>query len=298
VKKLIGCCLTSDSNVKKAVVDRDKKIKKEGTIMGIATEMKELTRNITSSHKDRIKKINEIREEANEARGEARSLLDSFEASREETNRQMRRDLAQDKAQRNSETRSMLKEAQDILEGCKVARKETSVQLRRDLSMETAEIRSEVYKLLGNAKRLVKNFQSSRKEGGGKLRRELAQSRARVESDVKQILSNFSKARGNVRADLKEARAMWQGLASTMQAKRDDAKTPLKAETPVVEEKARDLEGEMLAIVNENPEGISLIGVAEHLGVASVVLGRVSKSLVDKGEVRKDEKLYFPKVSQ
>jgi uncharacterized coiled-coil DUF342 family protein len=52
--------------------------------MGIASEMKELTRNIASSHEDRIKKIGEIRQEANEARGEARNLIKGFEASRKE----------------------------------------------------------------------------------------------------------------------------------------------------------------------------------------------------------------------
>jgi len=307
--------------------------------MGIATEMKELTRNIASSHKGRMRRIGEIKEEVNETRGEARSLLADFEASRKETNRQMRGDLAQDRAQRNSETRGILKDAQDILKGFVAYRKEAGAQLRKNLSGGTAEIRSkvremqieaqklitgfgvsrqnaslelkkdlsisrkksksEVGKLLESAKGMVKNFQSSRKEAGDRLRIDLAQSRANTESDVKQMLGSFGEIRENVRADLKEARDAWQGLASTMQARRGSEKTPLKAEeVPVVEEEARNLEAEMLAIVNEHLDGIDLVGVAEQLGVAPVVLGRVSKSLVDKGEVRKDEKLYFPKVSE
>jgi hypothetical protein len=52
--------------------------------MGIASEMKELTRNIASSHKDRIKKIGEIREEVKGARVEAQNMIHSFEDSRKE----------------------------------------------------------------------------------------------------------------------------------------------------------------------------------------------------------------------
>ena len=52
--------------------------------MGIASEMKELTRNITSSHKDRVKKIGEIKEEVKGVRVEAHDLIKGFEASRKE----------------------------------------------------------------------------------------------------------------------------------------------------------------------------------------------------------------------
>ena len=45
--------------------------------MGIASEMKELTRDITSSHEDRMRRIGEIREEA-------RNLLKGFQTSRKE----------------------------------------------------------------------------------------------------------------------------------------------------------------------------------------------------------------------
>jgi hypothetical protein len=47
------------------------------TEMGIASEMKELTRNIASSRQDRANKLGEIR-------GEANDLLKGFEASRKE----------------------------------------------------------------------------------------------------------------------------------------------------------------------------------------------------------------------
>jgi uncharacterized protein YicC (UPF0701 family) len=306
--------------------------------MGIATEMKKLTRNIASSHKDRWRRLDEIREEANEARGEAQSLIMGFEALHQETNQHLRSELARDKAHRKSETKGILREAQDILKGFETSRKKSNVQLRRDLSQGTAAIQSEVReiqveaqnlikgfhtsrqnlnsklrkdlsssraksksevgKLLGKAQNLVKNFQTSRREVGSQLRRDLAQSRANMVSDVSQMQSTFRKARGNIRDNLKEARVAWQGLASTIPSKRGGTGIPSKAGVPAAREGIRDLEAEMLAAVKEHPEGINLAGIADSLGVAPVVLGRVSKSLLDKGKIRKYEKLYFPTASK
>jgi SpoVK/Ycf46/Vps4 family AAA+-type ATPase len=52
--------------------------------MGIASEMKELTRDITSSRRDRANKLGEIRQETSQTREEARDLIKGFEASRKE----------------------------------------------------------------------------------------------------------------------------------------------------------------------------------------------------------------------
>jgi uncharacterized protein YicC (UPF0701 family) len=306
--------------------------------MGIASEMKELTRNIATSHKDRRMRIDEIREEVNQARGEAQSLIMGFEAFRQETNQRLRKDLAQDKAHRKSETRGILKEAQDILKGFEASRKETNTQLRRDLSQGTAAIRSEVSemlgqaqklikgfgtsrqtvnsklrkdlsrsrvksksevgKLLGNAQSLVKGFQTSRREAGSRLRGDLAQSRASMESDVKRMRSDFRKVQGNVKTDLKEARAAWQGLAGTIQARKSGKAIQREAEAPAAKEGYPDFETKMLAAVNEHPEGMTLSGIADIVGVAPIVLGRAVKSLQDKGEIRKNGKFYFPVVNR
>jgi len=52
--------------------------------MGIASEMKELTRNIASSRRDRANKLGEIREETKQVRGETQNLIENFQASRKE----------------------------------------------------------------------------------------------------------------------------------------------------------------------------------------------------------------------
>jgi predicted transcriptional regulator len=341
VKKWTGCCLISGNGARKAAAnDGNNKIILERRIeMGIASEMKELTRNIAFSHKDRTKGINEIRKGVKGARVEARDLIHSFKDSRQETNRQLRQNLARDKTRRKSETTAILEEAQNIIKDFKASRKEAGVELRNDLSRATTERQSEVKKTLGeaqklikgfgasrqkvsnqlrkdlglsranvkyevgelrgNAQSLIKDFQTSRREAASQLRGDLSQSKVNRESDVKQMLSDFSRTCGDVRADLKEARDAWRGLASNMQAKVDVAKNPPTTEAPIVKEEIHDLETKMLAAVGEYPVGgITLAELANILGVAPVVLGRVSKSLMKKGKIRKAEKLYFPAASQ
>jgi len=52
--------------------------------MGIASEMKELTRDITSSRRDRANKLGEIRQETSQTREEAHDLIKGFQASHKE----------------------------------------------------------------------------------------------------------------------------------------------------------------------------------------------------------------------
>jgi YesN/AraC family two-component response regulator len=256
--------------------------------MGIATGMKELTRDIASSHRARTRRLGEIRKQANEARGEAMSLIMGFEAYRQETSRQLRRDLAQDKVSRKSEVTGMLK-------GFERTRREEGAQMSKELTQGVAERRSEVNGMLADAQQTINSFRSHRKQMSTQLRRDLVKDTARRNSEVKKMRGHFQKAQAEVRDDLREARTTWQGLTSTMPAKRSRAEIPQKAETLAVEETI-DLEAKMLAVVNEHPEGMTLSGIADIIGVAPVVLGRTIKSLVDKAEIRKEEKLYFPRA--
>ena len=99
--------------------------------MGIAAEMKELTRNIASSHEDRMRRLGEIREEAREVREEAQDMIKCFEDSRQETSRQLRRDLARDKASRKSEVTG-------ILRGFEHTRRAEGAQMRKELAQGVA----------------------------------------------------------------------------------------------------------------------------------------------------------------
>jgi hypothetical protein len=219
-------------------------------------------------------------------------LLKGFQASRKQTGAQLRRDLAQDKTSRKSEVKRMLT-------GFKKLRREEDALMRKELAQGAAERRSEVGAL-------VKDFQGSRKKTGDELRKDLAKGR-------KEMRSDFRKAQTEVRGDLKEAAAAWQELARMMQAKRAGVKVPPKVEAPVEEkveapiaeeiemveppvaqEEIPDMEAKLLAAITEHPSGVTLAEVAESLGVVPVVLGRASRSLLERGLIRKEEKIYFP----
>jgi len=52
--------------------------------MGIASGMTELAQDIASSHDDRAKRVEEIKDEVKAMRGEAQDLIKGFQASRKE----------------------------------------------------------------------------------------------------------------------------------------------------------------------------------------------------------------------
>lgn len=290
--------------------------------MAIAAGMKEITQELASSHDARVAEVSGVRKEAQE-------MLSGFEASHKEMGTQLRRDLAQDKARVKSEVKAMQG-------GFRTSHKEMGSALRKDLSGHTQAVKGEVAKMRQEIKAshqemstklkkeltqgatarkpevtgMLNDFHSSRKQTGAKLRKELTDYDRGMKSEVAGV-------RQETRADLNEARSAWQQLASTMQAKRTGVKVPPKvevpveekveapiaeeagmAEAPVVEEEVPDLEAKLRAIVALHPEGITLAEVAEKLDVVPVVLGRASRSLLERGLIRKEEKLYFPVASK
>jgi len=270
--------------------------------MGIAAGMKDIVQDIVSSHETRIAEVKGLKEEANE-------MLGSFKASQDKMGAQLRKDLARDKAKMGAEVSAMRSGFQSSL-------KEMSSALKKDLAEHTQGIRSE-------AAKVHQEICASHQDMSRKLKKDLAQSAAACKSEVKDMLNDFQRShkqtgvqlrkeltdydRGiksevagmlqETRGDLMEARTAWQGLASSMQTKIGGAEIPQKAETLVVEETI-DLEAKMLAVVNEHPEGITLAEIADSIGVATIVLGRAVKSLVDKAEIRKDEKFYFSAATE
>ena len=223
--------------------------------MGIAAGMKDIVQDIVSSYDARVADLKGLKKEANE-------MLGSFKASHKKMGAQLRKDLAQEKAKMRGEVRTMRS-------GFQSSRKEMSTELRKNLAQGEA----------------------ARKSEAQQLRKELADYDRGIKSEVAGM-------RQETKADLGEARTTWQGLAHTMEAKRARVKVPPKAKVPIAKEEIAeelpDLEAKLLAAINKHPNGITLTEVADSLGVVPIVLGRAARSLLDKGKVRKEDKLYFP----
>ena len=301
--------------------------------MSIASEMKELTGTIASCHEERRIRVAEIRDDINKARQDARGLLNRLEDHRQKANLQSRNDLAREKAARNTETGDILKAARRILQDCQTSRKESSdktrdslsrsaaarrgevnkisgdsrrlvknfanyrrrlsAELRRDMGRSLSESRKDVERLLGNTRSMLAGFRTARGETGGGLLADLRRGRHSLETDTRQMLGSFRQSRKGMRNELDEAKALWQRLPAN-RSTGPITGTVSEQRNSVAGETSRDFEAGMLAIVREHPEGIDLAGVAEKLSVATIVLGRAAKNLLDKGHVHKEERVYYP----
>lgn len=297
--------------------------------MAIASSMRELTQSITSSRADRAKTVAKLKEETKDS-------MKGFKTSRGQAGTQLRNDLARDRASRKAAVKKTLEDAQGLIKGFQASRSKEGAQLRQELAQGAAERgssvsallesfqsqrqetgrklqkdlaerrfsrESEVGALIKGAQDLVKELGWSRQEIGKKLRKDLAQDSADRESAVKEMQSEFHKSRALVRADINEARAAWQELTRGKPAMAAAVRVPPLAEAPkaeeeVAEEQISDLRSKLLAAIRDHPEGITLTKVAEGLGVTPIVLGRVSRKLVDEEKIRKEDKTYFPVASE
>lgn len=270
--------------------------------MGIASRMETLVQDIASSREDRAKTLREIGAEAKQVREEAQDLVKGFHTSRKQTGVQLRKDLAKETAHTKSEVKRVLGDAQGLVKGFQVSRRKEGARMRKQLAEEGARRRAEVGELQEGARQTIADLQSHRKEMGSELKKELAQDRRNREVEVKEMRRDFDKMRAEVRADLNEAAAAWKGLTKTTPAKRARVRVPPKAKIPIakegIAEELPDLEAKLLAAINEHLDGITLTDVADRLGVVTIVLGRAARSLLDRGKVRKEDKLYFPVASE
>ncbi len=270
--------------------------------MGIAAEMKDIAQDIANSYDLRMADVGRLK-------GEAVEMLAAFEASHKKMGVQLRQDLAQDKAKMRAEVKALWRELADdkvkmgaevkaMRGGFQSSRKEMSSALKKDLADHNRTVKDEAAKMRqeigashqdrsAEVKAMLNDFRSSHKQMGAQLRKELADYDRGIESEVAGM-------RQETIVDLREARTAWQELASNMQAKRGGAEILPKAEAPVAKKEIPDLEAKLLAAVNEHANGITLAEVADSLGVAPIVLGRASRSLLEKGRIRKEERLYFP----
>jgi uncharacterized protein YicC (UPF0701 family) len=255
--------------------------------------METLVQDIASSREDRAKALREIGAEAKQVREEAQDLVKGFHTSRKQTGVQLRKDLAKETAHTKSEVKRVLGDAQALVKGFQVSRRKEGARMRKQLAEEGARRRAEVGELQEGARQTIADLQSRRKEMGSELNKELAQDRRNREVEVKEMRRDFDKMRAEVRADLNEAAAAWKGLAKTTPAKRTRVRVPQE-----IAEELPDLEAKLLAAINEHLNGITLTDVADSLGVVTIVLGRAARSLLDKGKVRKEDKLYFPVASE
>jgi hypothetical protein len=148
---------------------------------------------------------------------------------------------------------------------------------------------SDVSKLLKEARGLIRGFHTSRRKTSHYLKQDLSRGRTQVKSEVRQMLSEFRHARkdsgpgpGKVRPP--GARS---GEGDQSAGSRPKTKAPAAA-------LSANLGPKVLGTIDAHPDGITMAGIADSLGVVPVVLSKTMSGLVAGGKVRKEGRGYFP----
>jgi len=284
--------------------------------MEFTNRMKELTQNILSSSEERAEELTKlkgetntlrqeraealtkIKEETSTLRKEAVAMVHDFHDSRRKSGAQLRKDLAEgrkllvqsgkqlhkDLAQgpkllvQNEKKRKQ--EVGKMLEAFQSSRQESGAELRKELADGKAEMKLEV-------KTLINGYQSSRQTKGAKDRDER-------KTDVAGMRQGFRQAQAEVQADLKGAADAWKEMGSPIPKKTSGGKSAPKAQVKMPVEITPNLEEQLLSIINQHAEGITLSEVAKELGIVTIVLGKAAKVLLEQDKVRKEDKIYFP----
>ena len=277
--------------------------------MEFTNRMKELTQNILSSSEERAEELTKlkgetntlrqeraealtrIKEETSTLRKEAVAMVHDFHDSRRKSGGQLRKDLAEGRKLLVQSGKQLHKDlAQDekkrkqevgkMLEAFQSSRQESGAELRKELAEGKAEMKLEV-------KTLVNGYQSSRQTKGAKDRDER-------KADVAGMRKGFRQAQAEVQADLKGAADAWKEMGSAIRKKTSGGKSAPKAQVKMPVEITPNLEEQLLTIINQHAEGITLSGVAKELGIVTIVLGKAAKVLLEQDKVRKEDKIYFP----
>jgi len=140
-----------------------------------------------------------------------------------------------------------------------------------------------------------------------------AQREREAQQEIAQRRSDVSTQLSGYRYEQAGARAAWQEMATTMQAKRGGGVAVAEAPAPVVEEvapaasveeateeesKEEDLGNgglidQVFAHLADRPDGARLTELEEEFGASRFEMARVIRRLTDEGKVEKRDMLYF-----
>ena len=255
--------------------------------MGIAEGIKDIVQDILSSRGERASEIEGLKKEADGLKKEADEMIGSFKASRDEFGAQLRQDLAHDKAKMAAEIRTMQS-------GFQSSHKKMGSTLKKNLTQGTTARKSGTHAMFND-------FQKSRNQMSTQLRKDLDNFDHGIKSEVAGMRSEVAGMRQEAKADLGEARIAWQGLNrgtrkanAAVRAKVKVVKANGKKKAAPVKDEPYDMETRLLAIINNQPSGITITEASENLNIAPIVFRHLSRKLLDEGKIRREKDTYFP----
>jgi len=301
--------------------------------MGITNRMKELTHNILTSTEERAGELNRIKQEtkilrresvkrikdfsserskagrqlqktlsqSNEARRKtvaenrenAQNTIQEFRDSRQKNGEHLRKELSQDSKLLSQNEKKRKQQVEKMMETLLKSRKETGDELRKNLNESKNRIHSDVKEALDDARALVAGFQSSRMTMAGELKNDLGNSRKERKTNIDGMLQHYRKTQLELQQELKGASDAWRGMGSLNHKKACRQETAPKAQPEIPVKEPRNLKEQLFTIIKQHRAGIRLSAAAKEMGVATIVLGKTAKALLDNGNIRKEKSIYF-----
>ena len=181
-----------------------------------------------------------------------------------------------------------------------------SEELKKELAKYVNDLVNTTKELMGNNKKLMGNIQARQKERNAEvadLLEAFKNEREKMAANWQALATKMAKKRG-IKPEVEQA------LTAKM-AKKRGIKPEVEVEVKVrpveeaveeVVEEAKEeevpteisLEERVLEFIERHPEGVRVGDMEEPLGVTRLRLGRIAKSLLNEGKVRKEDNLYFP----
>lgn len=281
--------------------------------MSIAQDMKNITENIEVSYGERMSWLTDVIKDSQQIikngqqmmsriHGENKEgaevvveLLSHFRNDHKAMAEALGAFLGESESSRISdlkETMSSIKEAISSIQARQREREE-------EVALLIKKFEDELHKMASKLKSFLSKSESGRLEEFKNMLAEIKSKQRAREEEVAERLAA-------IRKDMGQAGVHWQNLAKIMASKRSGKRVPItevpkEAEVPKKVEKAAEeafTEGELkvktLALIEEDPKGISLKRLGSKLGVPYVRLARPINELLDEGKVVKRDSLYFP----
>ena len=293
--------------------------------MAYAEDLKRLAQEVADAYEERVENINVIK-------ADTATLLDNFDSAHQEMADNQRRELAKFKSdldaseverkeEDEAEVRQRAIDIENLLADFDSVHQEMADNQRQELAkfksdLDAAEVgrkkedQAEVTQRAIDIENLLADFDSAHQEMAEKLRAELDKVKPELEAVVTNMLNEF-------REEREEAAAAWKSLLDGMTSLREkmtitgSAEVKAAVEVATIDEAIKgeepeemelgeemdeedDLGGEIVSILEDNPDGLRMVEIADVLGIESWrSLIPVMRELLDADEVTKEDSTYY-----
>jgi len=287
--------------------------------MGIASDVRALGEDIIASYDTRVRAIGVLV-------GDVDKMLKGFTSDRKKMSVEQAKALANFVAGLTKDVNAMIKGFQkdhkEMADNLKAGLAKGEGDRLKDFHSMMKDIQKGVKDIEAYVANKLKEFNQAHADMSEKLKKELAKYVNDMVAATRKLMGDIQKRQKERNADVSDLlaafgaerekmAASWQAMAATMEKRRGGKPIPVKVEArqkvktveeavkekPKAEPKAgpkpKTPEGQILALLREHTEGMTLPNLGNEAGCHFIKLTSPMRGLLDKGKVRKEDNLYF-----